>query len=217
MFFAKQKSQQCGLHAIQNVLKTGAITRQDMDSACKSIHEQTGDAIQNQQAYTGDWSVSAVLQALRARDFEVYQAVETKQDREWKGPSMDELVQDEMFQGIILHQPLQRHFTCIRPEDENGQKNLYYVDSQSSGPRRISSRLATRRCLANAYAWEPFVVKGKDIEYVPPNNVPDVPELPDVNQFNERPREKPSEEFLQAWRSFNQQQAQLAQPHADDM
>ena len=54
------------------------------------------------------------------------------------------------FRGFIIHQPQKHHFTCIRPEDVDGKRHLYYVDSQSDGPVRISPRLATRRCLAAA-------------------------------------------------------------------
>ena len=201
MFFVKQSSNECGLHAIQNLTKSAAINGDDMESACKYIHAETGDAVHNHRGLGGDWSVSAVLQALRSRDFDVYPAVQTKQSREWSGPSMDDLVQDEAFQGIILHQPMQRHFTCIRPEEDNGEKRLYYVDSQSDGPRRISSRLATRRCLALAYAWEPFVVKGSPVEYVAQ---PEKKVLSAPYGMKQRPVEKPSEEFLQAWRSFSQ-------------
>lgn len=171
MFFVRQQTNQCGLHAIQNMLKTAAITRDDMRTACQHIHEQTGDPIRNHETFGGDWSVSAVLQALHDRGFTVGRAVSSKQEREWSGASMDELLEDDSFRGFIVHQPLQRHFTCMRPETVDGEKYLYYVDSQSMGPIRISSRLAMRRCLAAAYAWEPYVVKGDEIEYVaPPEN-----------------------------------------------
>lgn len=173
-----------------------------MNEACKAIHTKTGDAVHHHETFGGDWSVSAVLQALRARNFEVYRAVKTRENRSWSGPSMDELLNDESFKGVVLHQPVEKHFTCIRPEKEGNDTNLYYVDSQSSGPRRISSRLATRRCLANAYAWEPFVVRGDDIEYVPAPSV----DLPEVDLHRRRQIEKPSEEFLKEWRAFNQEQ-----------
>ena len=84
--------------------------------------------------------------------------------------------------------------------NENGQKNLYHVDSQSSGPRRISSRLATRRCLANAYAWEPFVVKAKTSVCTAQQRTrcTRTARCQPIERATER---ETSEEFLQAWRS----------------
>lgn len=171
MFFVRQQTNQCGLHAIQNMLKTAAITKEDMRTACQNIHKQTGDPVHNHETFGGDWSVSAVLQALQDKGFDVDRAVASKQEREWCGPSMEELMEDESFRGFILHQPLQKHFTCMRPETVDGEKHFYYVDSQSMGPIRISSRLAMRRCLAAAYAWEPYIVKGDELEYVAPHPV----------------------------------------------
>lgn len=168
MFFVRQQSNQCGLHAIQNMLKTAAISRDDMRTACQNIHEQTGDPVHNHETFGGDWSVSAVLQALHDKGFNVDRAVSSKREREWTGASMDDLLDDASFRGFIIHQPLQKHFTCMRPETVDGEKYLYYVDSQSMGPIRISSRLAMRRCLAAAYAWEPYIVKGDELEYVAP-------------------------------------------------
>jgi len=198
MFFAKQKSNQCGLHAIQNVLKTAAMTKTDMRTACDTIHKQTGDDLHNHETCGGDWSVQAVLQALRNRGFEVHRAVDSKRSRVWSGPSIDDLLEDDTFRGVILHQPLKKHFTCFRPEVVNDETQLYYVDSQSTGPRRISSKLAMRRCLAAAYSWEPFVVRGEPIEFVPAPGV----DLPDCTVVR-RNRSRPSESFLQEWRSFN--------------
>lgn len=200
MFFAKQKSNQCGLHAIQNVLKTAAVNSDDMKKACNTIHTQTGDAIHNHESFSGDWSVSAVLQALRNRDFEVYRAVESRQERTWSGPPLNDLMKDPMFKGLVLHQPMQRHFTCIRPEQVDDETQLYYVDSQASGPQRISSRLATRRCLSKAYAWEPYVVRGEDLEYVQPQNT----DLPQIEEIQHRDRVMPSEDFMKEWRAFNE-------------
>jgi len=204
MFFVRQQSNQCGLHAIQNMLKTAAITKDDMRSACETIHKQTGDPLHNHETLGGDWSVSAVLQALRGREFRVNRAVVSKQEREWSGPSMEELMSDPSFRGFIVHQPMQRHFTCMRPETIDGEQHLYYVDSQSKGPMRISSRLATRRCLAAAYAWEPYAVHGDEIEYVaPPEDAMQTYHGIASEEKEGAPRLKPSEEFLREWRTFN--------------
>lgn len=202
MFFAKQKSNQCGLHAIQNVLKTAAVNSDDMKKACNTIHTKTGDAIHNHESFSGDWSVSAVLQALRNRDFEVYPAVESRQERTWSGPPLNDLMKDPSFKGLVLHQPMQRHFTCIRPEQVDDETQLYYVDSQASGPQRISSRLAMRRCLSKAYAWEPYVVRGEDLEYVEPQNT----DLPQIEEIQRRDRVMPSEDFMKEWRAFIENQ-----------
>lgn len=202
MFFAKQKLNQCGLHAIQNVLKTAAITNEDMKKACQHIHKQTGDPLHHHETFGGDWSVSAVLQALRSRGFEVYRAVQSKKERTWSGPPLEELAKDPLFQGIILHQPVNRHFTCIRPHTIDDHTHLYYVDSQSDGPRRISTKLAMRRCLSKAYAWEPFVVRGKSLEYVP---LPQESVTMKPSTMKPYSAQKPSEAFLKEWRAFNQQ------------
>lgn len=199
MFFAKQKSNQCGLHAIQNVLKTAAINSQDMQKACQTIEKNTGDAIHNHESLSGYWSVSAVLQALRNRDFEVYAAVESRSERTWTGPPLDKLSEDPMFKGLVLHQPIERHFTCIRPETVDGATHLYYVDSQSQGPIRISSRLAMRRCLSKAYSWEPYVIRGEDLEYVEAP-ITDLPET----YIQQRDRIAPPSDFMEEWRSFNE-------------
>jgi len=202
MFFVRQQSNQCGLHAIQNMLKTAAISRSDMRTACQHIHEQTGDPVHNHETFGGDWSVSAVLQALHDRGFDVERAVSSKREREWSSESMDVLLEDDSFRGLIIHQPLQRHFTCMRPETVDGEKHFYYVDSQSMGPIRISPRLALRRCLAAAYAWEPYIVKGEELEYVAPTQSPvsmyrgvgDSP--PPENTF------KPSADFLRDYHAI---------------
>lgn len=204
MFFVRQQTNQCGLHAIQNMLKTAAVTRDDMRTACQNIHEKTGDPVHNHETFGGDWSVSAVLQALQDKGFQVNRAVSSKKERKWIGPSMQQLLDDESFRGFILHQPLQKHFTCLRPETVDGEKHFYYVDSQSMGPIRISSRLAMRRCLAAAYAWEPYVVMGDELEYVAP------PENP-VSMYHgiagEKRSEKsfkPSAEFLRNYHAICQ-------------
>jgi len=204
MFFVRQQTNQCGLHAIQNMLKTAAITKDDMLIACQNIQKQTGDPVHNHETCGGDWSVSAVLQALQDNGFDVDRAVASKREREWCGPSMEELLEDESFRGFILHQPLQNHFTCMRPETVDGDRYFYYVDSQSMGPIRISSRLAMCRCLASAYAWEPYVVKGDELEYVAPPETPVsayrgmVGEMKPENQF------KPSVEFMRNYHAIGQ-------------
>ncbi len=199
MFFAKQKSNRCGLHAIQNVLKTAAIDAQDMQKACQTIEKNTGDPIHNHESLSGYWSVSAVLQALRSRNFEVYAAIESRTERTWVGPPLDTLAKDPLFKGIVLHQPIDRHFTCIRPETIDGTTHLYYVDSQSQGPIRISPRLALRRCLSKAYSWEPYVIRGEDLEYVKPSCI-DLPET----YIQKKDKVMPSSDFMKEWRSFNE-------------
>lgn len=203
MFFVRQQTNQCGLHAIHNMLKTAVITKDDMRTACLNIQEQTGDPIHNHETFGGDWSVSAVLQALQDKGFDVDRAVSSKQEREWCGPSMEQLLEDESFRGFILHQPLQRHFTCMRPETVDGEKHFYYVDSQSMGPIRISSRLAMRRCLAAAYAWEPYVVKGEELEYVAPVKDP-VSTYHDIAGEKKSENEfKPSAEFMRDYHAYS--------------
>lgn len=197
MFFVRQQSNQCGLHAIQNLFKSALMTRDDLHAACDKIHEQTGDAVTNHESFGGDWSVEAVCEAIRERGYTVERAVQSKKGRVWSAPPIDTLLQDSMFRGFLVHQPINHHFTCIRPEKVANVNCLFYVDSQSSGPIRISPRLAMRRCLATAYSWEPFVIMGPDMEYVAPVQMP-------VSVYNgvssKRKRTfKPSAEFLRAW------------------
>ena len=194
MFFVRQRSNQCGLHAIQNMFKSAAISNEDMAAACSEIHEETGDAIFNHESFGGDWSVSAVLAAIVRKGYQVERGVDTKNERVWSIPSIGELLLDSEFRGMIIHQPLTRHFTCLRPENVDGLRRLFFVDSQSEGPIRISPKLATRRCLSNAYAWEPFVVKGPEMEYVAPVQIAPISSPP----LRKRKR-RPPEDFMKAW------------------
>ena len=202
MFFVRQYSQECGLHAIKNMFKSSAVTRADMHDACRAIEKRTGDTITNHESYSGDWSCSAVLETIRARGYTAKRAVhETAKDREWKTDDLQTLLQDDSFRGIILHQPFNHHFTCVRPETTDGERRLYYVDSMARGPIRISPRLVTRRCLSKAYRWEPYVVHGPEMEYVAPTKVPRAV----IDTYCSRPIKRskftPTQEFLTAWRS----------------
>ncbi len=223
MFFVRQKSNQCGLHAIQNMLKTAAIDKNDMQQACETIHERTGDPIHNHETFGGDWSSEAVLQALHNKGFDVQRVVSEKHStvsrkREWSGPLMENLLENNNFRGFIIHQPVQRHFTCIRPEIVDGEKHLYYVDSQSSGPIRISSRLAMRRCLASAYAWEPYIVKGEEMEYVAPTEDSVTTYRTSDNSSEDTPSFKPSAEFMKDWHSLNGKNTpKLKKPKIDNI
>jgi hypothetical protein len=196
MFFVRQRTNQCGLHAIQNMFKSASVSNEDMRKAVETIHAETGDHKMNHESFGGDWSVSAVVTAVKERGYDVERGVVTKANnqREWHGQELEKLLEDEKFQGVIIHQPMIRHYTCIRPEVVNGKKHLFYVDSQSEGPIRISSRLAMRRCLSKAYAWEPYVVKGLPMEYVAPIQLPE----PTTRQktFN------PTKDFMQEWRAL---------------
>lgn len=199
MFFVRQQGNQCGLHAIQNLFKSAAITRDDLHAACDAIHKQTGDPVSNHESFGGDWSVEAVCEAVRAHGYTVERAVQSKKGRAWTAAAMETLVQDPLFRGFLVHQPINHHFTCMRPEQVDSDRYLYYVDSQSSGPIRISSRLAMRRCLAAAYSWEPFVVKGPEMEYVSPVTSP-VAVFHGVSSARQRRSTfKPSAEFLRDW------------------
>jgi len=194
MFFVRQQSNKCGLHAIQNLFKSAAIQAKDLHKACANIHEETGDRITNHESYGGDWSVAAVLKAMHAHGYEIKRAVKSGTTRVWCVETIEDIMAQNDFRGFIIHQPQNRHFTCIRPEDVDGERHLYYVDSQSNGPVRISPRLATRRCLAVAYAWEPFLVKGPEMDFVKP-------EQPVINEGTvaDTIKFRPSAEFLREW------------------
>jgi hypothetical protein len=98
---------------------------------------------------------------------------------------------------------MNRHFTCLRPEEKDGEQDLYYIDSQSGGPRKISPNLASRRCLAAAYAWEPYIVKGPEMEYVEPIQLA-LPSGCEDGGIRESKRVKrPSQDFMQAWHSLS--------------
>ena len=231
MFFVRQKSQECGLHAIQNMLKTAAINRKDIHEACETIEKETGDVLHHHESYCGDWSVNAVLKTLHNHGFTVDRAVRTQDNkRSWSVPEVDDLLKDESFRGFIVHQPMRHHFTCLRPEMVDGKPMLYYVDSQSRGPIRMSARLAMQRCLSAAYAWEPYLVRGDNLEFVSPEESPQqiyqgIAEEQTVEQEaknqgivlyrsvgTKRPREefKPSEQFLRNWRLFSQSKTTIA-------
>lgn len=205
MFFARQKSNKCGLHAIQNMFKSAKVTDEDMHQTCLAIKKNTGDHIHNHESFGGDWSVQAVLQTVVSHGYDVTAAVSSKNGREWNAPPMGELLKDDDFRGIIVHQPLNRHFTCLRPEDKDGQRNLYYIDSQSSGPIQISSNLASRRCLAAAYMWEPYIVRGPEMEYVKPSFEPIVDFVQSglFHKSGTKRVRRPHEDFMRAWRSLD--------------
>jgi hypothetical protein len=198
LFFVRQRTNQCGLHAIQNMFKSAKINNEDMRNAVEVIHEKTGDNKMNHESFGGDWSVSAVVTAIKAHGYDVERGVMSKANgkRDWSGQELETLLEDDKFQGVIIHQPTTRHYTCIRPELINGQKHFFYVDSQSEGPIRISSRLAMRRCLSAAYAWEPYIVKGSTMEYVAPTPLAMPEQIARQNRFN------PTENFMREWRSL---------------
>lgn len=193
MFFVRQRSNQCGLHAIQNMFKSAAVSNDDMAMACDEIHKETGDSVLNHESFGGDWSVSAVLAAIIRQGYSVERGVDTRTTRRWVTEEIPDLLLDSEFRGIIIHQPISRHFTCLRPETVDGERLLYYVDSQSQGPIRISPRLAMRRCLATAYSWEPFIIKGPEMKYVAPANIPSP-----VRRVSKRAR-RPPEDFMKSW------------------
>lgn len=223
MFFVRQKSQECGLHAIQNMLKTAAINRDDVHQACQSIQKETGDFMHHHESYCGDYSVNAVLKTLHDHGFAVDRAVRSQNNkRVWSAPEVDDLLKDESFRGFIVHQPMRHHFTCLRPEMVDGKPMLYYVDSQAMGPIRMSARLAMQRCLSAAYAWEPYLVRGDELDYVAPKEMPEqVYQGVVAEEYQgaeaerqgmvlyrssgiKRPEFKPSAQFLQEWRAFSQ-------------
>jgi len=209
MFFSRQKTNQCGLHAIQNVLKTAKITEIDMHKACQDINDKTGDIISNHESFGGNWSVQAVLQTLVKHGYTIEPGVSSKNDREWSGAPIQELLQDKTFRGMVIHQPTTRHFTCLRPEKKGNETHLYYVDSQSDGPIRISPKLASRRCLAKAYSWEPFIIKGPEMERV------ELPQEITLKSCEERPSKRlkrPSEDFMKTWYSLKQTPPELLNP-----
>tara|TARA_B110000977_G_scaffold185388_2_gene250140 strand:- start:760 stop:1386 length:627 start_codon:yes stop_codon:yes gene_type:complete len=196
MFFVRQHNNQCGLHAIQNMFKSAAMVTNDMHTACVKIEKDTGDPIINHESMGGDWSVAAIITALELRGYKIHRAVESRQCRQWSGDSLETLLKNEQFRGMIVHQPMNQHFTCLRPEQVDGQQQLFYVDSQADGPIRISTRLAERRCLAPAYSWEPYCVMGGEMEYVAPVAIPKEPSI------KERPRLRPSAEFMKDWHAL---------------
>jgi|TARA_B110000858_G_C17806883_1_gene478556 hypothetical protein len=198
MFFVRQRGNHCGLHAIQNMFKTAAVTAEDMHSACEKINTDTGDPILNHESLGGDWSVEAIVTAICQQGYDVYRAVQSREQRCWSGASIEELLTQQQFRGIILHQPMRHHFACIRPENVDGDVQLYYVDSQSTGPIRISPRLAERRCLALAYSWEPYVVMGDEMDYVAPK----ISIMEASAVLKERPRVRPSTKFMQDWEAL---------------
>lgn len=200
MFFVRQQSNQCGLHAIQNLFKSAAITRDDLHEACQTIHKTTGDAVRNHESFGGDWSVEAVTQAMHNRGYTVKRAVKSnRSERTWALDDMDSLAKDPMFRGFLIHQPINHHFTCIRPEKVEDDTHLYYVDSQAAGPIHISSRLAMRRCLASAYAWEPFAIHGPEMDYVAPVERP----VAVIAEEKAHKKFKPSAEFLREWENLS--------------
>lgn len=205
MFFVRQRSNKCGLHAIQNMFESAAITEDDLSGACRIIQEKTGDPVHNHETFGGDWSCSAVLQAIQNRGYEVRRAVNSKHGRAWMSPEIETLMEDDAFRGIILYQPRQRHFTCARPQDVNGVRSLYYVDSQADGPVKMSPKLLARRCVSAAYAWEPFVVYGEKMPYQPPKE-----DVFKIEQMSAKRRKfTPSDSFMRDWYATSETKTEM--------
>ena len=203
MFFERQFSQECGLHAIHNMFKSAAVTRDDVHKACESIQKKTGDSTSNHESYSGDWSCEAILETIRNKGYEIERAVHnSRTSRDWVKMSIEDLMNDDNFRGMIVYQPFNRHFTCVRPEKIDGETFLYYVDSMARGPIRISPRLVTRRCLSKAYKWEPYIVKGKEMEFVPIKEKTEPLKIIDYcTRSSKRQKFTPSSEFLKAWKN----------------
>lgn len=207
MFFVRQVGNQCGLHAIQNMFKSAAVTADELHEACESIHKDTGDDMHHHVTFGGDWSMSAMTLALTKRGYDVQRAVISGIERQWSAPEFETLLDDNTFRGMIVHQPMSRHYTCIRPETVDGERALYYVDSQAAGPIKISPRLAKRRCLSQAYAWEPFIVRGKEMEHVPPpEDAISMHKGIAIEDAHQRPRIRPSAEFMRDWQALKASQ-----------
>jgi len=203
MFFERQFSQECGLHAIHNMFKSAAITRDDVHRACGSIENKTGDSTLNHESFSGDWSCSAILETIRNKGYEVNRAIHSSRtSRDWTDQTLEKLMSDNTFRGMIVYQPFNRHFTCVRPETISHEKYLYYVDSMARGPIRISPRLVMRRCISKAYQWEPFIVKGPEMEFVP-LQTPSPTILGYCTRASKRQKFTPTSEFLDAWKSTN--------------
>jgi hypothetical protein len=210
MFFVKQIFSFCGLISIQNMFKSCKITYTCMHAACEKIFEETGDPVSNHESFGGNWSVAAVLKAITMAGYEVIQAVETKEQRIWAAASIQDLMEDPEFRGVIIHQQHRHHFTCLRTEKIDGENKLYLVDSQSPGPICISPKLAMQRCIAPAYSWEAYIIMGPEMESILPT-VPAVmkmqvvlPSGPTVmKQYTrtntKRQRKKPPPGFLEAY------------------
>jgi len=203
MFFVRQHGNHCGLHAIQNMFKSAAVTSEDMHNACTKIHVETGDLVSNHESFGGDWSVSAVITTLETRGYTVYRAVESRQQRTWAGDSLEQLLNNEQFRGMIIHLPWTRHYACLRPESSATGRHLYYVDSQSAGPIRVSPKLVQRRCLNTAYSWEPYAVMGDEMEFVPITIGHE-----QSTEFKERPRVPLSAEFMRDWHALSSSTSQ---------
>jgi len=192
-FFVKQQQtdNQCALLALQNMFQSAALTKQDMRAACEYIFQQTGDAIHNHEKRGGDWSVGVVITTLATRGYNVRRAVSSTTERIWTGEPLAVLLNDPQFRGIIVYHSYARHFTCNRPEQFGARRILVLVDSLSGGPKRISQQEVIEQCLSPTDAWEPYIVMGEKMEYVPPlEYVPPPPELQQVPQSTQPVHQK---------------------------
>jgi len=211
MFFVRQFANFCGLHAIQNMFKSCKITYTDMHAACEKIFEETTDPVSNHESFGGNWSVAAVLKAVTMAGYEVIQAVETKEQRVWAAASIQDLMENPDFRGIIIHQPHRHHFTCLRTELIEDNLKLYLVDSQSPGPLCISPKLAMQRCISTAYSWEAYIVMGPEMESVLPNGSAVMKQYTRDTKHTRDPkrqRVKPPPGFLAAYHNLKRRDEQ---------
>ena len=193
MFFVRQRGNKCGLLAIQNMLQSAALAEKDMCLARDAVLEETGDSVANHESGGGFWSISVIVKVLLQNGYTVEQGVRTLDGkREWTSRPLQELLQDKLFRGVILHQRENHHYACLRPQSGD----LMYVDSQADGPIGIGSKLAARRCLAEAYAWEPFIVFGQPMKYVAPV---------ELGEIVRHQASRPSEQFMAEWNQFKEQ------------
>ena len=206
MFFVKQIFSFCGLISIQNMFKSCKITYTCMHAACEKIFEETGDPVSNHESFGGNWSVAAVLKAITMAGYEVIQAVETKEQRIWAAASIQDLMEDPEFRGVIIHQQHRHHFTCLRTEKIDGENKLYLVDSQSPGPICISPKLAMQRCIAPAYSWEAYIIMGPEMDVVLPAASASIKQYSRTN--TKRQRVKPPPGLLAAYHSLKRRDEQ---------
>jgi hypothetical protein len=148
MFFETQVERRCGLHAVHNLMRSSAVTLDEMNEAAAACAEESEDTRENHVSAAGDWSMDTLRRVLTARGFQVRRAVRVSAAGvRWDVAPMQDLLEDPRALGfIIVHRD---HYACLRKHE--GAWEL--CDSLDDAPLPVEAehfcrQLLYQRCTA---------------------------------------------------------------------
>jgi len=143
-FHERQRSLQCGLHSIHNLLRSKDITREDLDKAAMDCAKESGDSVSNHLNAGGYWSINALIRCLENKGYDVKPAVKThkkgkKNIYTWNvDHTMYELLEKKNTLGFIIHE--NAHYTCYRKKLDKSEwqySNSYATSAQNMDPHEF--------------------------------------------------------------------------------